>query len=388
MANANTQLISLLRAFVQGSAPERGEPWDTAGLWRLAVQQNLLPVLAYENKQWQLFPEETPRLDKLLYGAVAGAVQRCAAFEALSRTLSEGGILHMPVKGYYLRQLYPAPEVRTFGDIDILIHERDRQRVHELLLAQGFETLTDWEPTYSYRRGAEHYEFHTNLMDGNLDDRADLRAYFGTAWDHAQRDEALRYCPEAAFHLIYVVCHLAKHLYGGGAGLRMYLDVAFYIQHFDQTLDWKTVTDALSALHLFDFFCTVMHACRTWFGVETRCPLPEPDSGALDELLAYTLDADLFGHSRDHAVVRLRNEGEEKDRKRVLLRMAFPPAGEIERRYTFLQGRHWLLPAAWAARLAANFRRLPGQLRGLRRVAQADASAVDAYDALMKRLGL
>lgn len=388
MTTANTQLMALLRAFVRGTEPQSAQPWDAAALWQQAAQQNLLPVLAYANKRWQLFPDGTRRLEGLLYGAVVGAVQRCAAFEELSRALSRRGIPHMPVKGYYLRQLYPAPEVRTFGDIDVLIRPCDRQQVHQLLLDQGFDVLHDWEPTYSYRRGAEHYEFHTNLMDGDLDGRADLRAYFAAAWDHAQPDEGQRFRPAPDFHLLYTVCHLAKHLYGGGAGLRMYLDVTFFVARYDGELDWSAIRGELERLGLDRFFCTVMNACRGWFGMETRCPLPEPDGPALDELLDYTLDSDLFGHSRDHAVVQLRNQGEEKDRKRVLLRMAFPPAGEIESRYTFLQGRHWLLPAAWAARLAANFRRLPGQLRHLRRVAQTDTGAVDSYDALMTRLGL
>ena len=84
----------------------------------------------------------------------------------------------MPVKGYYLRKLYPVPELRTFGDIDMLIHREDRQKVHELMLSLGYSVKQNWEPTYSYIKGAEYYEIHTNLMDGNLDNRADLKAYF------------------------------------------------------------------------------------------------------------------------------------------------------------------------------------------------------------------
>lgn len=390
MPDVNNQLIALLRGFVQETAPEIPEPMDIAALWRAAAQQNLLPVLAYENKRRRLFADEAicRRLDGLLHTAVGTAVQRCAAFEALSQTLSAHGIAHMPVKGYYLRALYPAPEVRTFGDIDILIHQEDRQKAHQLLLSLGYQPGNDWEPTYSYRKGAEYYELHTNLMDGNLDGRSDLQAYFATAWNHAEPDDGLRFRPAADFHLIYTVCHLAKHLYGGGAGLRMYLDVALYVRHFDSVLEWGKIANEFSALHLWDFFCTVMNACRTWFGVATTCPLPEPEEDTLDALLSYTLDADLFGHLRDHAVVRLRNGGEEATRERVLLRMLFPSAEEIQQRYTFLQHRRWLLPAAWVVRLFANLERLPSQFRNMSRVSRTGTGAVNAYDSFMKRLGL
>lgn len=391
--NANAQLAALLRDFVQGST-EPAPLWEPDALWPLAARQNLLPVLAYENKRRKLFSEETVcrRLDGLLYGTVAGMINRCADFETLSAALTEQGIEHMPVKGYYLRRLYPLPETRTFGDIDFLIHAEDRQKTHALMQSLGYTVEHDWEPTFSYRKGAEYYEIHTNLMDGNLDERADLQAYFASAWEHAQPETGLRFQPEREFHLIYIICHLAKHLYGGGAGLRMYLDVAFYTKHLDGLLDWQCIRQEFSRLGLESFFCTVMNACRVWFGMETCCVLPEPQSVLLEELLAYTLDSDLFGHSRDHSVVQLRNEGKDGEEKpsrfRLICKKIFPPAGEIESRYTFLQGRHWLLPLAWVVRLFSNLKLLPRQLRHLRQVSRADAGTVNAYDRFMRGIGL
>ena len=388
---SDTQFPLLLRGFVQDAPPEPGIPWNIRQLWRTAAEQNLLPVLAYENKRRKLFddPEVCRRLDGLLYGTVAANLNRCAAFDALSARLTEQGIAHMPVKGYYLRRLYPEPELRTFGDIDLLIHPEDRQRVHELMLSLGYTVKQDWEPTYSYIKAAEYYEIHTNLMDGDLDGRADLRAYFDAAWEHAVPDGGLRFRPEDDIHFIYTVCHLAKHLYGGGAGLRMYLDAALYIKHRDGSLNWQAIAGEFAALRLTEFFRTVMNACRVWFGTETSCPLPEPDTEALDRLLTYTLDSDLFGHSRDHAVIELRREkGEAPSRSRVLWRMLFPPAAEIESRYTFLQNRHWLLPLAWLVRLFANLRLIPSRIRQMRRVTKTDKASVETYDGFMRRIGL
>lgn len=339
----DTQFPLLLHSFVQDTPPEPDGLWNVPHLWRTAAEQNLLPVLAYENKRWKLFddPNVCRQLDGLLYGTVATNLNRCVDFETLSASFTEHGIAHMPVKGYYLRKLYPTPELRTFGDIDLLIHPEDRQKVHNLMLSLGYTVKQDWEPTYSYIKDAEYYEIHTNLMDGNLDGRTDLQAYFDAAWAHVEPDDGLRFRPEDDFHFIYTVCHLAKHLYGGGAGLRMYLDVALYVKHKDDSLHWQAIAGEFVALHLAEFFYTVMNACRVWFGTKTICPLPEPDTEALDRLLSYTLDSDLFGHSRDHAVIELRNEKDEApSRSRVLRKMLFPPAAEIESRYTFLRNRH------------------------------------------------
>ena len=388
---SDTQFPLLLRSFVQDTPPEPDGLWNIPHLWRTAAEQNLLPVLAYENKRWKLFddPNVCRQLDGLLYGTVAANLNRCVDFETLSASFAEHGIAHMPVKGYYLRKLYPTPELRTFGDIDLLIYLEDRQKVHDLMLSLGYTVKQDWEPTYSYIKDAEYYEIHTNLMDGNLDDRSDLQAYFDAAWAHAVPDDGLRFRPEDDFHFIYTVCHLAKHLYGGGAGLRMYLDVALYIKHKDDSLHWQAIVGEFTALHLEGFFHTVMNACRVWFGTKTICPLPEPDTETLDRLLSYTLDSDLFGHSRDHAVIELRNEKDEvPSRSSVLRKMLFPPATEIESRYTFLQNRHLLLPLAWLVRLFANLHLIPSRIRQMKQVTKTDKASVETYDGFMRRIGL
>lgn len=391
MPNDKKQLIFLLRSFVQESIPDPTVPWNLAVLWQISTRQKLLPVLAYENKRGKLFddPKACQQLDRVLHGAVSANLNRRVEFETLSEVFSKYGIAHMPVKGYYLCRLYSIPELRTFGDIDILIHKADRQKVHVLMQNLGYTVERNWEPTYSYRKNAEVYEIHTNLMDGNLDDRADLQTYFSHAWEHAEPEEGLRFRLTLDFHLIYMICHLAKHLYGGGAGLRMYLDVALYIKHFDETLNWEKITGEFTVLHLMDFFSTVMNACRSWFGVETICSLPEPDTKILEKLLSYTLDSDLFGHSRDRAVIQLRNAAKEKNSKaRLIRRILFPPADEISPRYTFLQRRPWLLPIAWIVRLFANLQRIPWQLHAIRSVNAADTVEVDSYDRFMQKLGL
>ena len=388
---SDTQFPRLLHSFVQDTPPEPDGLWNIPHLWRTATEQNLLPGLAYENKRWKLFddPNVCRQLDGLLYGTVAANLNRCVDFETLSTCFSEHGIAHMPVKGYYLRKLYPTPELRTFGDIDLLIHPEDRQKVHDLMLSLGYTVKQDWEPTYSYIKDAEYYEIHTNLMDGNLDGRTDLQAYFDAAWAHAEPDDGLRFRPEDDFHFIYTVCHLAKHLYGGGAGLRMYLDVALYVKHKDDSLPWQAIMGEFTALYLAEFFYTVMNACRVWFGTKTICPLPEPDTKVLDRLLSYTLDSDLFGHTRDRSVVELRNAAKKNSAKdKFLLRMFFPPADEIEQRYTFLKGRHWLLPMAWILRFFVNIKLVPKRIRDIRQVTRADAESVSSYDTFMNKIGL
>ena len=383
----DVSLIRVLRGFVQDAEPVLDGAPDAAALWKQAAQQNLLPVLAYMNRRWAFLTGEAVvnRLNGVLYGTLAASAERCVRFEALSAVFTEESIPHLPVKGYYLRECYPVPELRTFGDIDVLIHPEDRARTDALMKRLGYAPQQNWEPTYAYQKGMEHYELHTNLMDADLDGRADLRAYFAQAWQHADAEAGLRFRPEAEFHFVYLVCHLAKHLYGGGAGLRMYLDLALFLRRYDRELDWEKIAAAFASLRLTSFFHTALNACRVWFGSETICPLPEPEEAALQALADYTLGADLFGHLRDHTAVQVRKQS---SRGGALRRMLFPPAEEIEARYTFLQKRRWLLPLAWIVRVFANLRLLPQRLRELRRVARADERETRSYASFMESIGL
>ncbi|MBR5293830.1 MAG: nucleotidyltransferase family protein [Oscillospiraceae bacterium] len=381
-------MIALLQSFIHGTRPEVADP---AALLRMAQMQNLLPVLAYMDKKWKLFSDETLRaqLGRQLRQTLFLHNQRYCAFEQLSDALSGAGIDHLPVKGWYLRHLYEVPELRTFGDIDILIRREDRARVHELMLAQGFTVQTDWEPTYTYCRGTELYELHTNLMDASLDDRSDLPAYFADAWTHAAPVRGRCHGPEETFHFLYTLCHLAKHLYTGGAGLRMYLDAALFIHRRGPELDWSAVRREMEELKLGRFLDTVLSCCESWFAVTAPCDFERVD--AAQELLSYTLDADLFGKLRDKSVVQSRNrrESAESDgRASAVRRILFPPYKALVKRYTYIEGRKWLIPVALVHRAAVNVKNLTARTNAIRSIAATSREDVDAYDDFMNRIGL
>lgn len=381
-------LTDLLRAFALGEKPAAADP---AALIPAAQMQNLLPVLAYMNKKHRLFSDENTNaiLNRQLRQTIFRHNQRYAAFEELSTALSEQGIDHLPVKGWYLRHLYEVPELRTFGDIDVLIHREDRQRVHELMVSMGFSVQTDWEPTYTYRRGAELYELHTNLMDASLDGRSDLPAYFADAWSHAKTVSGRCWEPELTFHFLYTLCHLAKHLYAGGAGLRMYLDAALFLQRHGRELDWEGIRREMAALKLPEFLDTVLSCCESWFGVTAPCAFTRNE--AIDELLTYTLDADLFGKLRDKSAIQIRNRRSDPDsggKATAVKRILFPSYEALVKRYTYIEGRKWLIPAALLHRAALNLKNLPARTKTIRTIAGTDRDSVNAYDDFMNQIGL
>ena len=379
-------VLELLRAFIYGEEPKLSGKSNIEELLKFAYRQKLLGIFAYMNKRWSLFDSKKAKsLDAAYYSALFESTVRCSKFLKLSEFLSENKIEHMPVKGYYIRELYPVKELRSFGDIDILIHEKDRKRCDSLMKSLGYTVKNDWEPTYSYIKDDEYYEIHTNLFDVRLKDRADMTEYFSSAWLHAKKDSGLRFVPDTEFHLIYIICHLAKHLSTGGAGIRMYLDVALYILRYDSVISWERTEEEFKKLGLERFFHTVLSAVNEWFYVKASCDF-ENFGEELSELLEFTLDSDIFGHSRDNSAIKLR--GEERSKKRTALKILFPPAEQLENRYTFLKRSRLLLPLAWIVRLFKNFGLIPKKIKELVNLKKAEISEVESFDSFMREIGL
>lgn len=280
--------------------------------------------------------------------------RRVGYMENLIELLNKMEIEHLLFKGYVVREYYTIPELRSFGDIDFLIKAEDREKCHQLMIDLGFHTSVNWEPIYSYTRDMELYEIHTDVMEVDVSDKADYKGYYKKVWEYAQPVEGHTWELKPEYHFVYLLTHIAKHIRGSGAGIRMYMDIAFFIKHFQDTIDWKFVENELEKIKLKDFANTVLTLVEKWFHVKSPILLRKIDEQILDDFMDFTLEGGIFGHcNREQGVVTLKQEvdGEEKvSRASTLLRRTFPKAETLEKRYTYLQGRHWLLPIAWIDR--------------------------------------
>ena len=341
------------------------------------------------DKKWDIINDENIKkaLVDCYYQTIAINFNKANMFEAISQKLSESKIPHMPVKGWYVRTLYLVPELRTFGDIDILINKQDRQKTDEIFTENGYSIKDNWEPTYSYDKGALRCEVHTELMDSDMGKGEQVISYFSDALKTAQMDTGERFSPQKDLHLMYLFCHLAKHLYSGGAGIRMYMDIALFLKAYGGTLDFKNLYEDSKKLNLDTFFKTVLCACCKWFEIELPFDASDITQANLDALKKYTFGADLFGKTRDKSIISIRND-ETGSKGSVLKDTLFPNAKTIEERYKFIKGRKYLLPVAWVARGFVNLKEIPQKLKYVKNVSNADMASVGEYDEFISKIGL
>ena len=100
-------VLEILSAFIHNRKPCFNCDIQEWKVFYFFYFQNILPVLAYMDKKWDIIKNE--KLKKKLvdsyYQAIAENFKKANMFEIMSRKLSENKIPHMPVKGWYVRTL-------------------------------------------------------------------------------------------------------------------------------------------------------------------------------------------------------------------------------------------------------------------------------------------
>lgn len=389
MEKESEYLFHLLGAFVREEKPQDADGMNLEELKHLAHIHSVLGIFGYMAMKHRLFPEELSSFRENCMATISAFNQRAARAELLFDELACRGIDYVLMKGYILKDYYPVPELRTYGDIDLVIRREDRERTHALMQDLGYRVKTDWEPVYSYVGPMEHYELHTELLETDISEAVDCRDYFRDLWQHVAPDGDHRYRFTPEFHFLYLLAHLAKHVTGSGAGARMYLDLAACIRHFGEELDWSWVRVELEKTRLADFANTALTFVETYFGVKSPLPLTAVDTDVLEELARITADGGIFGRvGLDSGVNTLKDQAENATRLQTVFRRLFPAAKTIETRYTYLQGNPWLLPVAWIHRLFRTRETWSEHTQEAKSILHADLKEVRSARQLQDSIGL
>ena len=391
--------MDLLKAFVSGNPYKIDLTLNWNELLQKAQINNTLGIVGYMIMSDKTLSE--PNLKGFGRNACMNEIMtfahRAGAMEGLIKLLNENHIAHLLFKGFIVRNFYPVPELRTFGDIDFVIRKEDRQKCHELMLANGYTPGYDWEPVYDYKKGAEYYEIHTDVMEIDVSEKYDYREYYSHIWEYVFRPDEVNkpytYEFKPEFHLLYLMTHIAKHINSSGAGIRMYMDIAFYIQHYGNNVDWNWIQQEVKKLHFEDFFNITFTAIEQWFGIISPIPLNPIDQQVMDDFLEFTLEGGTFGKvGRDRETIHLKNndKGNDEDVSKIktLLFHIFPPVSSLENRYEFLQKHHWMLPIAWIRRIIDNRDSWGRYKKEAKGIINADTEEVKKLKRMYKEIGL
>lgn len=308
--------------------------------------------------------------------------------ERLLSALEEAGVRHCLMKGYVLRDYYPYRDMRTMGDVDLLVDQASLEQVYPVFTSLGFCRTNQIACEHTYQKGVLTYEVHTRLIFARLGTKIDCAKYFDSWQTHITQSArgALTYELAPDFHFLYLLVHLAKHFYFGGFGLRMLLDIYVFLDRFPD-LPWASINRQLREMQLDLFAGYVSAFLERWYSVKIP-GVPTVEPGKLDLFTRNMLAGNTFFSAEKEEKREIHVRGVAPSQ---LLRILFPSFDHMAVNHPYIKNHPYLLPAAWLHRFGTvMFRKKTSIPQAAHTI--KDLSAMDSETQLQlafaKKLGL
>ena len=354
----------------QTSAPTPPEGLDWLATARLAAQQSMANLFCCATEGMDLPPEISEKLRELKQKAILREATQEMELRAVRAKFCEAKIRFMPLKGVFLKTLYPSPSLRVMSDIDILFDAAHRTAVRKCLEELGY-TAKD------YNRGVTdvfqkppimNLELHTELVDHP----ERWRPHFAHIWEAASSEDGCEYTMSHEDYYVFFLAHLVKHYAGQGTGIRSILDL--WVCRHKIPFDEAVVTARLTELGILEFVRNIEALAEVWFGEGESNPL-------LDEIAEFIVAGKTFGNRMTGAMAK-GNKGT------YFLRRLFLRRETMEGAYPILKKAPYLLPVCWVHRLGKRVFR-PGLVsEEMRILGEFDGEKASALHEFHKRAGL
>lgn len=349
-------LIDLLGDYLAQKKSSLTENIAYARLYSVAREHNLIAI-AYcqiknaENKDL-VAQDVFKNFDKGFFETVFRYDFQKKIINDLDELLCKNKIKHVFFKGAELKELYPFPETRAMGDIDVLISQDNRDRVKELLLENGYVLENSNGPVYDYRKDGILIEMHTKIVSGKVGS-SNAESSFLDAIDNADFN-GFRGTLYPSYHFAYLITHIAHHFWFYGAGIKLIFDLAVYQKSVE--IDYDAVLQRLDEMGLKNFAKYILTVCKKWFGIGIEFDV---DTRVTEEFIA---SFGAFGNAkRNKSAVIERKELEEGRKASAFmtrLRLLFPSYQKLKNipYISFIEGKPWLTPLAWIYRIFYNLK--------------------------------
>ena len=374
-----TELLGLALCHRPCASADPLRQGEGEALFALAKRHDLAHALAYaiEKAELAVSPELLAKLERERMAAWLRYERSAYELTALTRTLSQAGIPHVPRKGAGIRDLYPEAYLRTGCDLDVLVHEEELERAAEALVTR-----------LGYRRGERgphdlslhtpagvHIELHFALMEAVKAGR--MEAPLLSVWEHTREGEGQTLRLTDGMLYYYHLAHMAKHFASGGCGIRPFLDL-WMLRHGGVNVAEAAPLLAEGGLETFAREAEALS--EAWFGQGEATPVSS-------RMAEFVLAGGVYGTSA--TLVTFDKQGG-KGRVGYALSRIFAPWDTMRDTYPVLRKHPYLLPFCYIKRMAKLFRK--DTRRRARAQMEANATADTAARAeaeeMLRDLGL
>ena len=201
------------------------------------------------------------------------------------------------LKGTSVAYLYPHPELRTIGDIDILVEEENLDEACKALQADGFAPSYTAEKHLCLQKGAVWVEMHRMVSVFPESEKGRFtKRYMTDALRHTQVVEisGVRFpMLSDAYQIIALLAHMEQHLATSGIGLRQVCDWAVTAHALRNCFDGETLA-LLERCGLLRFARIMTRLCERHLGLPPCQWTAGAPAALVDAMLSDVLEGGNF----------------------------------------------------------------------------------------------
>ena len=352
MKQAAYNLRYLAACAVNGIAPEKEivEAMDMAALYKMSRSHSLsaLTAAAISAAGVELSAKWQSARDMSLRKSILFDTERAKLLDFMEQS----GIWYLPLKGVFLKDMYPQLGMREMADNDILFDPGYRAQVAEFMKQSGYRVDSygkTHHDTY-FKDPVFNFEMHVSMFSDSAgpvfvgyyeDIKNRLIPIEGKKFGYRMSDEEF---------YIHMTAHEYVHYSNGGTGLRSLLDRYVYLSAKGNTLDMAAVEAGCRALGIGEFEQDARALCYKVFG---NPQLPELEENET-EMLEYYMFSTTYGTVPQSIQNRIRRDygrASKSAKLRYVMRRVFPKA-EFYKSYCPVAYKYKILiPAVWFYRL-------------------------------------
>lgn len=313
---------------------------DFDEVFRVSLANKVENIVAYALEPYKEQIGIWKKFEECMYVSIVQNERQEIELEQLLERFSKAGIDYMILKGYIIKNLYPSPDMRTMGDIDILIKPENADGTKKIFDDLGYRIIYENIREFNCRKPPMiDMEIHLDMISEQY---KEYHEYYKNIWERVNSDNGI-YKMTDEDYLIYHIIHLMKHYKGTGTGIRSFLDIHVFLQKKGENLDWEYISEEFKKLNMEQFAKNAVALAKMCFGNGERTDI-------LSEMEEYVFESGVYGsdeHAKLFGEVKARKEGKFK----MYRDLFFPDIHVMSSLYPALIKRRYLMPLYWFKRL-------------------------------------
>lgn len=262
----------------------------------------------------------------------------------LVNEFTKNEIEFMPLKGFYLKEMYPRLDFRVMSDLDILINPKKAKKAKKIMKNLGYDVVE-----YGMNHHDEYLkkpfvavELHRSLLsrdDPNY-------AYYEDIFERVKPSENNKYFYKMGIEDFYIffLLHFYKHYQKGGSGIRTIIDIYILLTAKEEVIDHEYLDKELEKLKIKEFKDAMETIALEWFGNKEI----ENDE-KIEKAKRYILSSGIHGTTKNLVDAQIESQG--GDKKKTFFKRAFPEVSRMKAMYPILDKAIILLPFCYIHRI-------------------------------------